>query len=138
VITIYTDAAFDQETGLGCYCLIIVSGSFKDYAVENIDGCTNSTDAEYAGIEAAIEIISKTNKVGRILCDSMGAIKKAQGLMSLAPRNYTIEHFKGHQLGSMDVEITDDVKRHHWADSMARAELRRRLDAEKQKRIILR
>lgn len=126
----YTDAAFDRFSGLGCYCIVIVRGSFKDYAVECIDGRTNSTEAELAGLMAAIEIAENAGKPTRILCDSMGAIKEARKVL-LIPSEITIEHFKGHQLGSMDVEITDDVKRHHWADSMARAELCRRLDARK-------
>lgn len=135
MLKIYSDAAFDRFTGLGCYCLVVINGDYKDYSVDNIDGCTNSTQAELAGLRAALEIAAKAGKQSEIFCDSMGAISQIayewqHGESDIVPLAF-VRHFKGHQLGSDGVVIDDDVKRHHWADTMACHELRRRLDIRK-------
>lgn len=126
MIKIYTDASYDSVSQLGCYCLVVVTDTLKDFAVEDIDNCKSSTEAEYAGIIAALAISAKTDQRITIYCDSMAAIKKAQS-NNMIPTNVSLEHFRGHQLGSPGVVIDDDVKRHHFADVMAGAELDRRL-----------
>ena len=116
---------------MATYCLVVVRGSFKDWSVDNYDGdCRSSTQAELAGIMAAVEIAGNTNEETLIYCDSLGAIDEAHKALIIPPQ-ITIKHFKGHQLGSEGVVIDDDVKYHHWADTQARAELCRRIDSQK-------
>ncbi|MBI5117620.1 reverse transcriptase-like protein [Candidatus Poribacteria bacterium] len=137
MLKIYTDAAFDDRSGLGTYCLVVVTDKgFKDWSVDHCDGFTNSTDAEYVGLRAAVELARAAHVAEcLIMCDSMAAIDRLQAAFKhryVAPvAGLYVRHFKGHQAEKQGAFIDEDVKRHHWADVQAGAELDRRLDARK-------
>lgn len=133
MLRIYTDAAFDDQSGLGSYCLVVVYGEHKDWSVDRIDmELYSSTDAEYVGLRAAVELARKAHlSEVLIMCDSLGAIDRLQahtkqGLVKPVAGMH-VRHFKGHQAEKEGVYMDDDVKRHHWADIQAGAELDRML-----------
>lgn len=123
MIKIYTDASFDRFSGLACYCVVVVEGKRKTWTIGTITDCTTSTQAELAGIQAAIALAAGPTI---IYCDSISAIQQATSELTI-PANTEIKYFKGHQLGQERVNITDDVKRHHWADCMAGLALKEKL-----------
>jgi ribonuclease HI len=130
MIKLYTDAAFDLGSGYATVCLVSSYAGRKDWETYDFEDKHNSTEAEYAGIELAIKLLAKLGKPGTIYCDSMGAIDYAQKHAEI-PEFVRIEHIKGHQLGSHDIGVDDNVKAHHWADTMAGNALDRRLAREK-------
>ena len=125
-LKIFVDAAYDYRSRMGSYCIVTVYGEHKDWYVEDFDGSYDSTGAELAGLRAALDICQKIKKSAAIYCDNMSAIRTCQP--RAAELGCEIHHFRGHQLGSQDVLIDDDVKAHHWADRMAVSQLHRRLD----------
>lgn len=134
MLRIYTDASYDDETRLGCYCLVVCYKGLKDYSVDNADGLKNPTEVELAGLRAALEIARKAGVPSEIYCDNMGALDQIRyewehDSSKIVP-DALVRHFKGHQFEEHGI-ITEDVKRHHWADMMAGRALTIRLDEQK-------
>lgn len=126
---IYADAAFDRTSGLGAYCVVITGNRVRpDWYVRETDGAISSYKPELDGLNDALKVgrdlYEKYGEPVKIFCDNIAAVRSIT-----PPQGITVHHFKGHQLGSADVIIDDDVKRHHWADIMARQFLKSRLDA---------
>lgn len=124
MLTIFSDAAFDNATKIGTYCLVALTSKGKTkWSVTSAVGFDNANDAEYAGITAAIELAAKYKEKALIYCDSKSAISRAE--KEIAKNLYTLRHIRGHQMGKEKVIVSMEVKYHHWADVQAHAELKR-------------
>lgn len=122
----YADGSYDRFTGKGAYCVVIVALGKKDYFVEDCD----TPYVEYEGLAEAVEIAgrlrAKTNRDTAVYSDNVEAIK---ALSKEAERlNLRLKHIPGHLLGKEGVTIDDDVKCHHWCDTMAGIRVKNRLD----------
>ncbi len=124
MLKIYTDAAFDRKTGYAAYCILVIHDQIRDYTTTDIDDCNSPNEAELAGVFAALELVKKTGKSATIYCDNKDAIKKAR---LHAPANVRVEYIRAHQVGG-SAPISDNIKYQHWADTMARGSVKRRLD----------
>lgn len=130
MLKIYTDAAFDNQSCLGYYCLVICDGDSKDWYLKEIDkGCISSNEAEYCGIVEALQVAAINDEPAIIYCDNKNAIARAYE--QRLPDAVVIKFIKAHTISTPGVELTEDLKRQHWADVMAFHALRRRLDSQK-------
>lgn len=126
---VYSDGSYDRRTGRGAYCIVIVALRKKDWYVEDCD----TPYIEEMGLQEAIAIAGRlrrnTGKVTAVYCDNVGAIKNLS--TTAKKEDVLLKHIPGHLLGKDDVVIDDDVKYHHWADTMARTRVQNRVDKPK-------
>lgn len=132
MINIYTDASFDLATGLGVYCVVIDTGDGEQptWYTEIADDGLSPSHAEHEGIIAALNSAKRFKRKVTIYCDNMSAIKACTA--QATREGVRLLHIKGHQLGKDDISVSDHVKRHHWADTVARNELNERLKKTKE------
>lgn len=127
---IYVDGSYDAKTKYGAFCLVIVDEDTgeKEWEIHRIDDQPSAYYVERAGIEKAIawvRVNPETDPI-RIYCDCLSAVKALKVLAKEA--GATLRYIPGHSLGREGIQITEDLKRQHWADIMAYNFLKNVLD----------
>lgn len=115
---IYVDATFDKQSGYGNYCIVIdKDGTPPQWTLGDFMRGQNSNEFETAGLQHAIDLATKLAGSSIIYSDSLTALHN----LRLTAKRHAIglRHIKGHQ------DVTSrHIKMHHWADTMARGQLR--------------
>lgn len=123
---IYSDGSYDDRSGIGTYCVVIIALGKKDWFIGDADTPKAETIGLTDALDVAAKLVAKTGKPTAVYCDSVEAITKLS--KKAHEVGVILRHIPGHMLGKQDVVVNDHYKYHHWCDVQARAYLNYRLD----------
>lgn len=119
---IYVDGSYNATHRIGAFCVVVAVDDQKpSYDCAIAENATGANSVETEGLVFAIkfgkQLQERNGKPVTIFSDSLTAIRACKD--EAAACNIELQHISGHLLGKIEVEVTDDIKRHHWADVMA-------------------
>jgi len=112
----YVDGAYEARGPIGAYCIVSVLGEKPPtWEITRLEP-QEASQVEFIGLQAAIKLAS-SNLPAKVFSDSVWAIKR---LSDYAKRlDVELKHVPGHLTTRNDIDMTDDVKKHHWAHVQA-------------------
>ena len=112
----YVDGAYEARGPVGAYCIVVCRGEeAPTWEITRLEP-QDASRVEFVGLQATIKLAS-VNLPAQVFSDSVWAIKH---LSYYAIRlDVELKHVPGHLATRNDIDMTDDVKKHHWAHVQA-------------------